>query len=64
LFEPEFDQIAVIGVESFAAPFPTNTYQLGKEEIEAWLDLIEAAGQTPEGLAMSDHFLYVGNKKK
>jgi 2-polyprenyl-3-methyl-5-hydroxy-6-metoxy-1,4-benzoquinol methylase len=64
LFEPEFDQIAVIGVESFTAPFLTNTYQLGKEEIEAWLDLIEATGQTPEGLAMSDHFLYVGNKKK
>ncbi|MBD2093513.1 class I SAM-dependent methyltransferase [Microcoleus sp. FACHB-1515] len=63
LFEAEFNQLAMIGAESFSAPFATTIHTLELEQIEAWVDLIEATGQTLEGLMMSDHFLYVGKKK-
>jgi SAM-dependent methyltransferase len=63
LFETEFDQVAIIGVESFSAPFATTIHTLTPAQVEAWMDLIEATGQTPEGLVMSDHFLYIGKKK-
>lgn len=58
-----FEQITFIGVESFTAPFPTVGNNLSDSEIEAWIDLVEATGTTPEGLGMSDHFLYIGRRK-
>ncbi len=64
LFESEFEQVALIGVESFSVPFSTAINTLDPLQVEAWLDLIAATGETPEGLSMSDHFLYVGKKKK
>jgi 2-polyprenyl-3-methyl-5-hydroxy-6-metoxy-1,4-benzoquinol methylase len=63
LFEPEFEQVAIIGLESFTAPFPTNIHTLTSAQVEAWIDLVEDTGQTPEGLGMSDHFLYIGKKE-
>ena len=63
LFETEFNQVAMIGIESFSAPFATTIQTLELKQVEAWLDLVEATGQTPEGLIMSDHFLYIGKKK-
>jgi 2-polyprenyl-3-methyl-5-hydroxy-6-metoxy-1,4-benzoquinol methylase len=64
LFETEFEQIALIGVESFSVPFSTAINTLDPLQVEAWLDLIEATGQSLEGLGMSDHFLYIGKKKR
>ena len=63
LFDHSFEQITFIGVESFTAPFPTAGNDLSNSEIEAWIDLVEATGTTPEGLGMSDHFLYIGRCK-
>lgn len=63
LFETEFEQVAMIGIESFSAPFATTVHTLEPEQVEAWMDLVEVTGQTPEGLVMSDHFLYIGKKK-
>jgi SAM-dependent methyltransferase len=63
LFETDFDQIAMIGIESFSAPFPTLVNTFEPKQVEAWIDLVEATGHTPEGLGMSDHFLYIGKKK-
>jgi 2-polyprenyl-3-methyl-5-hydroxy-6-metoxy-1,4-benzoquinol methylase len=63
LFETEFDQVAMIGLESFSAPFSTTVHTLAPEQVEAWMDLVETTGQTPEGLVMSDHFLYIGKKQ-
>jgi SAM-dependent methyltransferase len=64
LFETEFDRVALIGVESFSVPFSTEMNTLAPPQVEAWLNLIAATGETPEGLGMSDHFLYVGKKKQ
>jgi 2-polyprenyl-3-methyl-5-hydroxy-6-metoxy-1,4-benzoquinol methylase len=64
LFEADFYQVAMVGVESFAAPFATTMHTLEPNAVEAWLDLVEVTGHTPEGLVMSDHFLYVGKKKR
>ncbi len=64
LFETEFDQVIMTGVESFSAPFASTIHTLTPEQVEAWIDLVEATGQTPEGLGMSEHFLYIGKKKQ
>lgn len=63
LFETEFDPVIMTGVESFSAPFPAAIHPLSPTQVEAWIDLVEATGQTPEGLGMSDHFLYIGKKQ-
>ncbi len=64
LFATEFDQVAIIGLESFSAPFATTIHTLEPAQVEAWLDLVETTGKTREGLVMSDHFLYIGRRKK
>jgi SAM-dependent methyltransferase len=63
LFATEFEQVAMIGLESFSAPFATTIHTLDPAQAETWLDLVETTGQTPEGLVMSDHFFYIGKKK-
>lgn len=63
LFEPEFCEVALTGVESFASPRQDLLTNLAPTEVEAWLDLVEATGNTPEGLGMTDHFLYIGRRK-
>jgi len=55
LFETEFDQVA-IGSRIFPPPFLPTVHTLAPEQVEAWMDLVETTGQTPEGLVMSDHF--------
>lgn len=63
LFAASFEKVSLIGIESFTAPFPTAGNQLPAQELEVWVDLVEATGTTLEGLGMSDHFLYVGRRK-
>ena len=62
LFEPEFEEVALTGVESFSTSWQAVLNDLPSAEAEGWLDLIEQTGQTAEGLGVSDHFLYVGRK--
>ena len=40
-----------------------ETYNISATNIEPWIDLVEVTGTTPEGLGMSDHFLYIGRRK-
>jgi 2-polyprenyl-3-methyl-5-hydroxy-6-metoxy-1,4-benzoquinol methylase len=63
LFKAEFNEVTLTGVESFASSWPDSINNLAPTEVEAWLDLVEATGNTPEGLGMTDHFLYIGRKK-
>jgi SAM-dependent methyltransferase len=60
LFADRFAEVALIGVESFSNAWQPALNDLASAETDAWLDLIETTGQTPEGLGLSDHFLYVG----
>jgi SAM-dependent methyltransferase len=62
LFAEFLDPIALLGVESFTAAWQPELNALPPDEVEAWLDLVEQTGVTPEGLGASDHFLYVGRK--
>lgn len=64
LFEPEFEELALTGVESFSVAWQPVLNDLPPAEAEAWLDLIERTGQTEEGLGVSDHFLYVGRRRQ
>jgi SAM-dependent methyltransferase len=57
-----FQEIVLVGVESFARGHEENLLKLTPEQAEAWLDLIEETGRTPEGLGMTGHFLYIGQK--
>jgi SAM-dependent methyltransferase len=64
LFAGMFEELALVGVESFSSAWQAVLNDLTPEEAEAWLDLIEATGHTAEGLGQSDHFLYVGRVAK
>ena len=63
LFVADFEEIALVGVESFSMAWQPTLNDLPPEEAEAWLDLIAITGQTPEGLSYSDHFLYIGRRQ-
>ena len=63
LFSSDFEEAALVGVESFASPYQEVLAQLSSEDAEAWLDLIERTGATIEGLGQSDHFLYIGKRR-
>ncbi len=62
LFQEQCEQLLLMGVESFTAAWQTNLHGLAPEQAEAWIDLVEQTGVTPEGLGASDHFLFVGRK--
>ena len=54
----------LMGVESFTAAWQHVMNGLPAEQIDAWLDLVDQTGITPEGMGASDHFLFVGRKMK
>lgn len=58
----DFQEIAFAGIESFARGHEENLLKLTSEQAEAWLNLIEETGRTPEGLGLTGHFLYIGQK--
>lgn len=62
LFAELLEPAVFLGVESFTAAWQPTLNELPADEVEAWLDLVEKTGATPEGLGASDHFLYVGRK--
>jgi SAM-dependent methyltransferase len=64
LFPKHFETLLLTGVESFTAPWQMSFSNLACEVQEAWLELIEQTGATPEGVAHSDHFLFVGRARQ
>jgi len=62
LFAERFEQLLLMGVESFTAAWQATLRDLPADQAEAWIDLVEQTGVTPEGLGASDHFLFVGRK--
>lgn len=58
----DFQDVVFTGVESFARGNEENLLKLSPQQAESWLDLIEETGKTPEGMGMTGHFLYIGQK--
>jgi S-adenosylmethionine-dependent methyltransferase len=58
-----FQQITLIGVESFANMQEQKLLTLTPEQEESWLDLIEETGKTSDGIGISGHFLYIGQNR-
>jgi SAM-dependent methyltransferase len=63
LFADQFDEICMLGVESFAGVWQKTVRELQEEDALAWLDLIEQTAKMPEALGVSDHFLFIGRKR-
>ena len=63
LFAPGFEELALVGLESFTSPAPDHLNRIPAEDRELWLDLVEKTGATAEGLAYSDHFLFIGRRR-
>jgi ubiquinone/menaquinone biosynthesis C-methylase UbiE len=64
LFAEKFSEKALLGVESFTNSRQHVLHELNEDEIAAWLGLVEQTASTPEGLGVSDHFLFVGQVLK
>ena len=62
LFEEKFERRAFLGVESFTTAWQNIFRDLPSAEAELWLDLVEATNQSPEGVGLSDHFLFIGRR--
>jgi SAM-dependent methyltransferase len=63
LFVKDFEELQLVGVESFTSPAPDHLSSEPAEDQELWLDLVEFTGATRDGLAYSDHFLYIGRRQ-
>jgi ubiquinone/menaquinone biosynthesis C-methylase UbiE len=63
LFKAAFEELALVGTDSFLAVWQSKLADFLPDTREAWLDLVEETGKTPEGLGQSDHFLFVGRKR-
>jgi len=62
LFAGRFERLILMGVESFTSAWQPVLHTLPADQRQAWLDLVEQTGVTPEGLGQADHFLFVGRK--
>jgi hypothetical protein len=59
-----FEQIVLAGTESFAGKLGREFLSASAASQAVWLDLVERTGTTPEGLGITDHFLYIGRAVK
>lgn len=59
-----FEQVVLAGTESFAGKLGREFLSASAASQAVWLDLVERTGTTPEGLGITDHFLYIGRAVK
>ena len=64
LLTMHFEELALAGAESFTTAWQDLFHSKPADEAAAWLDIVETTGRMPEGLAFSDHFLFVGQRRK
>lgn len=57
-----FTPLVLTGVESFTSEYHDAFLHASAANAEAWLDLVEQTGLTPEGLGVSDHYLFIGRR--
>ena len=63
LLTTRFQEVALTGTESFASPWQEGWKAKSAADKAAWLEIIEATGKTVEGMAYSDHFLFIGVRR-
>jgi SAM-dependent methyltransferase len=63
LFADSFGELVFTGVESFTGVWQSLLATAHAPSANAWLDLVEQTALTPEGIGMSDHFLYIGRRR-
>ncbi len=64
LFADDFEELLSVGIESLTSTRQELFLGLSGELQQAWLDFVEAAALRPEGMAMSEHFLFVGRPRQ
>ena len=64
LLTAHFDELAFAGAESFTTAWQDLFQSKPADEAAAWLNIVETTGRMPEGVALSDHFLFVGRKRE
>jgi SAM-dependent methyltransferase len=64
LFTDYFEELILVGVESFTGPWQQRLARLPSEAAATWLELVEQTSTMAEAVGLSDHFLYVGKSKQ
>jgi hypothetical protein len=62
LLTQRFEEQALTGTESFTMAWQEEWKSKSEEDRAAWLEVVEATGKTVEGMAYSDHFLFIGRR--
>jgi len=62
LLTAEFEEIGLLGTESFTSVWQDKWKSKSAADIAGWLDIVEATGKMPECMAYSDHFLFIGRR--
>ena len=62
MFAGAFEELAFVGLESFTGSRQEHFLELAPDVRRAWLDLVEATAAEDEGIALSEHFLFVGRR--
>jgi len=57
-----FKELEFSGVESFSGHTQNQFFKKDDNLKSDWLDLVEITGRTNEGIASSEHFLFIGKK--
>jgi SAM-dependent methyltransferase len=57
-----FEEVVLLGTESFTSPWQNEWKSKSATDIAGWLDIVEATGKMTEGMAYSDHFLFIGRR--
>lgn len=62
LFDGQFLQVDLLGLESFSAFKQKALFDYSSTELPLWLSILEQTARTAEGIASSEHILFVGKK--
>jgi len=57
-----FEEIVLVGTESFTSAWQDEWNSKSAADQAGWLDIVEATGTMTEGMAYSDHFLFIGRR--
>jgi SAM-dependent methyltransferase len=60
LLTSQFEEVVLTGTESFTSSWQDQWKSKPATDKAAWLEIIEATGKSVEGMAYSDHFLFIG----